>query len=92
MGIWKVSVTMRIAPELRDELVKFATQERRSLGNLGGILLEWSLEQLLSAGSTNRLLKHKILLPTPHTCAHQVGNPLEYEQNAGPQRRRRKNG
>lgn len=60
MGVWKTTVTMRIRPDFKDELAKFAAREKRSLGNLGGILLEWALEQLVSAGSTDRLLKSKI--------------------------------
>jgi hypothetical protein len=60
MGVWKTTVTMRIRPDFRDELVKFAASEKRSLGNLGGILLEWAFEQLESVGSTDRLLKSKI--------------------------------
>jgi hypothetical protein len=60
MGEWKASVTMRIRPALRVELVEFATREQRSLGNLGAILLEWGLEQLKLAGSTERLMKSTI--------------------------------
>ena len=60
MGEWKANVTMRIRPALRDQLAEFAVQEQRSLGNIGAILLEWSLEQLKAAGSTERLLKTKI--------------------------------
>jgi len=60
MGVWKTTVTMRIRPDFRDELAKFAAREKRSLGNLGGILLEWAFEQLESAGSTDRLLKSKV--------------------------------
>jgi hypothetical protein len=60
MGEWKASVTMRIQPALRKELVEFAEQERRSLGNIGATLLEWAFEQLKTAGSTERLLRYKI--------------------------------
>lgn len=60
MGVWKTTVTMRIQPDLKDELAKVAAREKRSLGNLGGILLEWALEQLQSVGSTDQLLKSKI--------------------------------
>jgi hypothetical protein len=51
---------MRIRPEMRDELVALAVRERRSLGNLGALLLEWGLKQLKIAKSTERLLKCKI--------------------------------
>ncbi len=60
MGEWKASVTMRIRPALRAELVEFAAREQRSLGNIGAILLEWGLEQLKIAGSTERLMKSTI--------------------------------
>ena len=35
-------------------------QEKRTLGNLGGLILEWGFEQLKTAGSTHQLLKYKI--------------------------------
>ena len=60
MGEWKESVTLRIRPALRAELVQFAAAERRSLGNLGATLLEWAFEQLKVAGSMERLLQYKI--------------------------------
>jgi len=60
MGVWKANVTMRIRPALRDELAEFAIREQRSLGNIGAVLLEWSLEQLKAAGSIESLLKTKI--------------------------------
>lgn len=56
MGIWKVTVTMRIRQDLRDEMIQFAEREQRSLGNLGAILLEWSFERLKATGSTDKLL------------------------------------
>jgi len=51
----KVSVTLRLRRDLRAEMITLAEQEKRSLGNLGAILLEWSFEQLKAAGSTTRL-------------------------------------
>ena len=56
MGVWKISVTMRLPPELRDEMIRFAEQEQRSLGNFGAILLEWAFERVKVAGSTVELL------------------------------------
>jgi hypothetical protein len=64
MGEWKACVTVRIRPPLRDELLAFADREQRSVGNLGAILLEWALEQLKAAGSTQRLRECKIRLPS----------------------------
>jgi hypothetical protein len=57
MGEWKESVTLRVRPALRVELVTFADRERRSLGNLGATLLEWAFEQLRAAGTIEQLLK-----------------------------------
>jgi len=67
MGVWKSSVTMRIRADLREELVGFAAREKRSLGNVGALLLEWAFEQLKVAGSTERLLKCKIRAPRAHS-------------------------
>jgi len=64
MGVWKACVTVRIRPHLRDELLQFADREQRSLGNLGAILLEWAVEQLKTAGSSQRLRDCKIQLPS----------------------------
>jgi hypothetical protein len=55
MGEWKIAVTLRVRGDLRAEITAFAEQERRSLGNLAAILLEWSFGQLKAAGSTTRL-------------------------------------
>jgi hypothetical protein len=60
MGEWKAQLSLRVRQELRRELEEFAYKERRKLGNLGEVLLEWAWEQLQAAGSTNRLLKSKI--------------------------------
>jgi hypothetical protein len=55
VGEWKIAVTLRMRGELRAEMIALAEQEKRSLGNLAAILLEWSFEQLRAAGSTTRL-------------------------------------
>jgi len=60
MGEWKASVTVRVSPALRAELWQFATKERRTLGNIGAVLVEWAFEQLKVAGSTERLLQYRI--------------------------------
>ena len=56
MGEWKIAVTLRMRGDLRAEMIAFAEREKRSLGNLAVILLEWSFEQLKAAGSTTKLL------------------------------------
>lgn len=55
MGEWKRSVTLRMRNDLRTEMIAFAEKEKRSLGGLAAILLEWSFEQLKAAGNTTRL-------------------------------------
>ena len=57
MGVWKIGVTVRLRPELRDEMIRFAEQEHCSLGNFGAILLEWAFERVKVAGSTVKLLE-----------------------------------
>jgi len=66
MGEWKAPLSLRVRQALRVELEAFATRERRALGNLGELLVEWGFEQLKAAGSTERLLKYKI----PASAAH----------------------
>ena len=63
MGEWKAPLSLRIRRELRAQLEELAARERRTLGNVGELLLEWGLEQLKIAGSTERLLKSRISSP-----------------------------
>jgi hypothetical protein len=60
MGEWKAQLSLRVRQALRAELEEFAAREKRKLGNLGEVILEWAFEQLKAAGSTERLLKYKI--------------------------------
>jgi len=60
MGEWKAQVSFRVRQAFRDELAKFAAQEKRTVGNLGELILEWGFEQLKTVGSTSRLLKCKL--------------------------------
>lgn len=60
MGEWKAQISMRVRQELRRELEEFANRDRRKLGNLVEMLVEWGWEQLQAAGSTERLLKFRI--------------------------------
>ena len=55
MGAGKVGVSLRIREELREEMSEFAKSEKRSFGNLGAVLLEWSFERLKAFGSTSEL-------------------------------------
>lgn len=60
MGEWKAQISIRVRQDLRREMEDFAQKERRKLGNVGEVLLEWAWEQLHLAGSIERLLKFKI--------------------------------
>lgn len=64
MGEWKAPLSLRIRRDLRVELEQFAARERRTLGNVGELILEWGFEQLKQAGSTEQLLKSNISVPT----------------------------
>ena len=55
MGEWKAPLSLRIRQEFRRELEEAAAKERRTLANLGELLLEWAYEQLKVAGSINQL-------------------------------------
>ena len=65
MGEWKAQISLRVRQALRAELEEFAARERRKLGNITELILEWAFEQLKVAGSTERLLKYKIRSRTP---------------------------
>ncbi len=63
MGEWKTALSIRVRRSLKDDLQKIADREYRKLGNLGELLMEWSYEQLVAAGSTETLLKYKVPAP-----------------------------
>jgi hypothetical protein len=63
MGEWKAQISLRVRQALRADLEQFAARERRKLGNITELILEWAFEQLKAAGSTERLLKYKIRPP-----------------------------
>jgi hypothetical protein len=60
MGEWKAQISLRIRQALRAELEELAAREKRKLGNVGEVILEWGVEQLRAAGSIDRLLNCKI--------------------------------
>ncbi len=60
MGEWKAQISIRVRQDLRRELEAFAEKERRKLGNLAELILEWAFEQLKVAKSTNRLLTYQL--------------------------------
>ena len=62
MGEWKAPLSLRVRQALRAGLEQYAAQEKRTLGNVGELILEWAFQQLLAAGSTERLLKCSIRL------------------------------
>lgn len=60
MGVWKAQLSLRVSQELRREMEEFAYKDRRKLGNLGEVLVEWAFEQLKTAGNVERLLNVKL--------------------------------
>ena len=60
MGEWKAQLSLRVRQDLRREMEEFAMKERRKLGNLAELILEWAFEQLKVAKSTNRLLTYQL--------------------------------
>ena len=57
MGEWKAQISLRVKQDLRRNLEAFAERDRRKLGNLTELLIEWAYEQLKVAGSVDRLMK-----------------------------------
>ena len=68
MGEWKAPLSLRVRNELRAGLESFAAQEKRTLGNIGEVLVAWAFEQLKLVGSTERLLKYKLRCKGPQSC------------------------
>ena len=66
MGEWKAQLSLRVRQALRAELEEFAARERRKLGNVAEVILEWGFVQLKAAGSIDRLLKYKIRTSAAH--------------------------
>jgi len=63
MGEWKVQLSLRVKQSLRLEMEEIAARERRTLGNLGEILVEWAVEQLRKAGSATKLFNESKPVP-----------------------------
>jgi hypothetical protein len=57
MGEWKAPLSVRVRQDLRRELEDVAERERRKLGNVAEVLIEWAVLQLRVAGTIDRLLK-----------------------------------
>jgi len=60
MGEWEAQISVRVRQAFRADLEEFAAHEKRKLGNLAELILEWVFEQLKTAGSTQDLLKYGI--------------------------------
>lgn len=60
MGEWKAPLSLRVRQGLRRELEEAAAAERRTLGNLGELLVEWAYAQWKIAGSLERLLNARL--------------------------------
>jgi hypothetical protein len=57
MGEWKAQISLRVSQDLRRELESIAERERRKLGNVAEVLIEWAVLQLRVAGTIDRLMK-----------------------------------
>ena len=75
MGEWKAQLSLRVRQALRAELEEIAHRERRKLGNLGELVLEWGYEQLKQAGTTERLLQSRIRLPEESIQVRETRQP-----------------
>jgi len=53
----EAQLSLRVRQTFWAELEEFADREKRTLGNHGSVILDWDLEQLKAAGSTERLVK-----------------------------------
>lgn len=76
MGEWKAPLSLRVRQALRAEMEEFAARERRTLGNIGELLLEWGIEHLKAAGSTERLLKRPVPISRKRSdaaCSRRTG-------------------
>ncbi len=47
MGEWKAPLSLRVRNELRVGLEAFAAREKRTLGNIGEVLVAWAFERRL---------------------------------------------
>ena len=77
MGEWKAQISLRVRQHLRAEMEEFAAGERRKLGNIAELLLEWGFEQLKAARRTDRLLSGKIAFPEDAVKAGNEGGKDE---------------
>ncbi len=75
MGEWKAQLSLRVRQALRAELEEIAHRERRKLGNLSELVLEWGYEQLKDAGTTERLLQSRIRLPEESIQVRETRQP-----------------
>jgi hypothetical protein len=63
VGEWKAPLSLRVRQALRTEIEAVAAREKRSMSNISELILEWGIQQLKAAGSTEKLLGSKIQLP-----------------------------
>ena len=66
MGEWKAPLSLRVRQALRTDIEAVAAREKRSMSNIGELILEWGIQQLKAAGSMERLLSSKIQPPGAH--------------------------
>lgn len=59
----KAPLSVPVREAFRTELDRVAVGERKKVSEITGLILEWSVEQLVKVGSVNRLLRCGIHLP-----------------------------
>lgn len=59
----KVPLSLPVRETFRTELERVAVGERKKLSEITEVILGWSVERLVEAGSLNRLLQCGIHLP-----------------------------
>jgi hypothetical protein len=68
MGEWKAQLSLRVRQDLRREMEEFAVKERRKLGQLGELLIEWAFEQL----KVREIHESLVDIPTWKTTREEV--------------------
>ena len=68
----KAPLSIPVRESFLKELEGAAAGERRKLSEMTELILEWSTEQLLKAGSLNQLLRCRIHLPDGLSHEHRA--------------------
>lgn len=78
----RVNLGFKVKPALRTALKKHADREKRSLGNLSEVLLEWAYEQLKRAGHTIELMENWRAIQIVPAKAPELPENIDLELHA----------